>query len=174
MDSKTLQRSLIYLVGHIADVYTLARDYVGKIRYQGKYLIVACNTGNSHTGGLHWCIFITYKSGPHIVTEYYDSYAETAQSNNINYPYPITRYNNIVHQNYNSTVCGQLCIYFVYLRFLPRGMTKPVVRLGRNKNRNEQVACDFFDRLNKRIKGDELINYTCKYFGCFPKNESGW
>lgn len=165
----SLQRALTYLVGNFADVYTVARDYAEKIRFHGRTIVVDVNTGHSGTPGYHWCIIITYKVGPHIISEFYDSFGYDHTHYNISYAYPITRYNNIQHQLLGTNSCGMLCIYFVYLRFLKRCVTRRVYRLGKNKYKNERAANSFYRKLKSRMTGDPSPNFKCRYFGCYPK-----
>lgn len=174
MDLLQLQRALSYLTGSFAEVYTVARDYVHNIKYNGKNLVIGCNTGDSWTYGEHWVIIITYRVGQQIVSQFYDSFGRRPEYYNIKYLYPITRYNKIQHQNINTTFCGVICIYFVYIRFLRRCAARRVYKLGRNRNKNERAAVDFYHRLQRRMRIDPSPIYKCRFYGCFPHEAPGW
>lgn len=165
MDSVTLQSCLFYLVGRFADVYTLSRDNVRKATYQNRPLVVACNTTDSSTFGKHWIIFVTYQSESLLKTELYDSFGNSANYYGINYPYDVSSYNTVIHQNDNSPYCGHLCVLYIYTKF-HRNLRR--FRLTANKKRNEELAQTLVRKILPMIPPSQANNYTCKFWGCYP------
>lgn len=170
MDAITLHACVEYLCHGSADVYTFASDYLPTVRIGNKPLIVICNTGSSEGKGEHWVGFYTYycKEGK-IKSEYYDSFAEPLRFYGLVYPYPITKQNTVVHQNDYTNFCGQLTLYFFHLRLRRSPLYYALRQLSQNKDRNEQLALVFFQRIVTVAGRNIRPHFSCGNYGCLPK-----
>lgn len=163
MDARTLNACLDFLVGSLADVFTLSRDFVPRVRYNGRTLVVACNTSDSTDAeGSHWVLFITELVGTQLNTTFYDSFSLDSTKYNIDYPYKINKHYRIINQSTSSSMCGFLCVYYVFSRF----SRHPTRRLTKDTVRNEYLALELFRKIRKRISREG--HFDCKYFGCYP------
>lgn len=168
MDAETLYTCIKYVVGNNVDVFVVPRDHVNKIHYIGnKQLVVVSNTSDSRTAGAHWVVFITHLGAEGPVSEYYDSYGNLPKYYHFNYQYPVVRYNPNQHQALDSTVCGHLCIYFVYLRLGRR--RKHAQLLSNDKRKNERIALTFFNNIREQAKLAVGNSFVCRRFGCMQK-----
>lgn len=119
-----------------------------------------------HNGGLfRWSPLGNFhhtKKGLKLHTTYFDSFALSPEIYKIKYPYDIDKQSNFVTQSQSSSMCGFLCIYFVYSRF----SRQPIPQLGKDTERNEKLALTLVRKIRNRIQGRG--KFICKFFGCYP------
>lgn len=172
MDSITLHSCVQYLAHGSADVFAVAKDYLSEVRVGSKNLIVICNTAESFTSGAHWVAFYTYFS-PYgeVLTDYYDSFARPPSFYGIYYPYPITNFNSVVHQTSDSDYCGQLVLYFLYLRLRRFPLSHALSALSTDKEKNEKIAVSFFEKIVTVAGRNIRPGFQCGRYGCLPKEQ---
>lgn len=169
MDSVTLQSCVEYFAQGSADVFTVASDFLHKVKISNKTLIVLANTGKSTGDGEHWIAFYSYfSSDGNILTDYYDSFAQKLDYYGLHYPYPITKSNTVVHQNNYTNYCGYLCLYFIYLRLRRYPYSHALHTLTSDKDKNERLAVRLY---NKIIGNVSRTKFPCGNYGCLPKHE---
>lgn len=169
MDSVTLQACAEHLVGKSAHVVTLAKDYVHRILIDSQPTFGIANTGESLTSGEHWTVFYTYVSSNGVLqTEYFDSYGNLPSYYGIEYNYPVTKYNATVLQNDDTDFCGQLCLYFIYLRLHRYPMSHALQGFTIDKSKNENLALAFYNKIESAARKN--MKYSiCQSFGCVSK-----
>lgn len=104
-----------------------------KYNHEGVQFLVI-NLDASHLPGSHW-VAILISPVPGIVNEYFDSYG-------LRPPEEIEEYlgKNYIHQtkclqSYTSTICGQWCIYYIWLRCRGYTMRDIVAQFAGNQLR---------------------------------------
>lgn len=172
MDSISLQSCVEYLAQGSADVYTVASDFLFKVKISTRTIIVIANTDKSTGKGEHWIAFYTYISPEGtILTDYYDSFAKKLDYYGLKYPYPITKSNTLVHQNNYSSLCGHLTLYFIHLRLRRYPYSHAIETLTTDKDKNERVAVRFYNKIIAAAGRNIQPHFACGNYGCLPKHE---
>lgn len=173
MDSQTLHSCAEFLAQGTAEILTLAKDHLSKVKIYHKPIFVICNTANSDDGdGEHWTVFFSHFTKTNILcTEFFDSFGNSPQFYKIYFPYKINKFNSKCVQNDNTDFCGQLCLYFIYMR-LHRSSSKPSrLSFSDDKSKNENKAHTFYLKVLRRVQANKTKKtFTCKKFGCLPKH----
>lgn len=165
MDASTLHSCLEFIAAGTCDVYVLAREYTPLVQYNDRNLIVASNTNTSNFSGQHWCVFYIYKIEEETVCDFYDSYGYPPEKLSIGHPYRVVNYNKEKHQSDDSAYCGQLCLYFCFLR-LKHSFKRTLKAFRKDPEWNEKTAQKFYVKVSKRLT--HVTKESCEKFGCVP------
>lgn len=172
MDAKVLHRCLDYVTGGTCEVYVVSREYVSRIFYMGRSLLVAANTSSSDENG-HWVVFFTYYSPDGIVSEYYDSFGSTDPTQFlIDNPYPIVQVNPKRHQDDKSPSCSLFVIYFAYHRINKPPYCRAISYFSKSLSRNEQLVLKLYNHIKDSVAKLPDTNTQCQKFGCYPKSNN--
>lgn len=170
MDALTLHSCLNYIVKDSAVVFTVAKDYLHRVRFANLPVVTACNTSNLRDGGLHWVCFITYRSKQNVKTIFYDSFGLTPKDYKILFPFPIFSHNKIEHQNHSSSLCGHFVIYKIFSLFYTKSKVRFLGNLSRNKSLNEHKVMRLYKVLQREMLKKKLSRpFVCLDYGCKPK-----
>lgn len=121
-----------------------AADMLPTKEYPGAYI---ANTKPSSHSGEHWVAFYTTEPGK---LEAFDSYGK----NPCEYSEDLKNWigkDYVIHssahcQNYDSTVCGQYCMFFVLLRAKGFSFEDVLSALTKHKGVNDAFVCKFINK----------------------------
>ena len=88
-----------------------ARDQLPNLHSVSYPCCFICNTDPAHLPGTHWVSF--YLSAPNCI-EFFDSYG--MHPSTYGFTITITSHNTLQFQSLHSHVCGEYCIYYLYIR----------------------------------------------------------
>ncbi len=113
-------------------------DQLPNIEYRPSAFVA--NTDPSTSPGEHWVAFFIDKE-----TEYFDSYGLPPFPVFENYLSRLGKYifNDVTLQDFDTTVCGQYCIFFLHYRCQGYTMDQIVGFLQKLPNKNDVIVRDF-------------------------------
>ncbi len=116
------------------------------------------NTDPSTMPGQHWVAFFFSENQ----SEYFDSYGIPPRPDFEVYLKKLGeyKYNDVTLQDFNTTVCGQYCIYFLHFRCQGYTMNEIIDFLNKKPNKNDVLVRDF-------VKYSPVFNEKCQI--CIPK-----
>lgn len=125
-------------------VGVFAADKLPEKEYPGAYV---ANTQSSDQGGEHWVAFFTPEQGR---VEAFDSYGRNPTFHSEYFQLWIgednLKYNHEQFQSYNTTVCGQYCIFFVALRCRNVSLENICKILNIYKGKSDDFVCKFVNK----------------------------
>jgi hypothetical protein len=118
MDTDTLKCCLKTLLHHtsVKQYNVIARDQVSLIDFNIVPLALIINTDILKNPGKHWVAVYAWKQRDKIICDHYDSYGNNLKMYKIELPITLANFNNKVHQQNNSNVCGLHALRFLYKR----------------------------------------------------------
>ena len=108
------------------------------------------NTQKSHLPGEHWLAIFLPKRGK---IEYFDSFGrkphhkEIKEFINVNRRRLKTNWKFL--QNDNTLTCGKYCIFYIFMRSRKYSLERIINFFGENKEDNELIINDLFEKLKK-------------------------
>ena len=111
------------------------------------------NTDPAHLPGTHWVAMYVNNNVP----EFFDSIGKPPSYYHKSFEYllvnrgPAYRYNSQRLQGRDSEMCGQYCVYYVWMRNRGYSMKEIVNSFSENLAHNDKIVSQFYNKLLRRV-----------------------